>query len=417
MNRRLLTIVVAFFRVANLCAQELPTASPKEVGLSAEKLDRVASLVQAAIDKRQCAGAVVLVSRHGKVAFVQAFGKQDIESGKVMVAESIFRIYSMTKPITTTAALTLLDEGKFNLDDPVSNYLPEFKGLRVYAGPGERTVEVKREMTIRDLMRHTSGLVYGMPNGSPVDKMYITNNIGEPGKDLASMVTALGRLPLQCQPGTRFNYSYSTDVLGRVIEVISKKRLDEFIRDRVLRPLDMRDTGFVLHDDQLNRFTACYRLGGSGSLTSIDSPGKTRFRSQPKLLSAGGGLLSTARDYARFCQMLLNGGELSGTRILRPETVREMTSNQLPSEALPMQLGGFNVPDLGFGLGLSVKLDNTVSRPDPAAGEYGWSGAASTFFWVAPKSDLFAIVLQQIQPLNLGLQLSLKPAIYSAIEP
>jgi CubicO group peptidase (beta-lactamase class C family) len=368
------------------------------------------------LDKNQTAGVVVLVARHGKVAYLESFGKMNVEAGKPMEQEAIFRIYSMTKPITTVAALMLFEEGKFKLDDAVSKYLPEFKGLRVYAGNGDQTLKAKQEMTVRDLMRHTSGLTYGMPNGSPVDKLYIANKIEDSNDTLADMVSKLGKLPLQYQPGARFHYSVSTDVLGRVVEVLSKKPLDEFLRDRIFQPLDMRDTGFLVSEEKLDRFTTSYRPGGKGTLTVIDAPATSRYRNRRKFLSGGGGLLSTARDYARFCQMLLNGGSLQGIRLLRPETVRQMTANQLPAEALPMNLGGFPLPGLGFGLGVSVRLNTNSSKPDPAAGEYGWSGAASTYFWVAPKSELLVIVLQQVEPFSLGLQLALKPVIYAAID-
>jgi CubicO group peptidase (beta-lactamase class C family) len=397
-------------------AEELPHATPQEVGLLGDKLDRCTSLLRAAVDNNQTAGAVVVVARHGKVVRMEAVGKMDLQSGKPMRSDTIFRLHSMTKPITSVAALMLFEEGKLKLDDPVSSYLPEFKDLRVYTGGGVTAGEVKREMTIRDLMRHTSGLTYGMPNGTPVDRLYIENKIEDPDDSLADLVRKLGRLPLQYQPGTRFNYSISTDVLGRVIEVVSGKTLDRFFQDRIFRPLDMRDTGFVVPETELDRFASSYQRGEKGALVVVDAPATSRYRIRRKYLSGGGGLVSTGRDYLRFCQMLLNGGELQGVRLLRPETVREMTTNQLPAEALPMNLGGFRVPGLGFGLGVSVRLDAKTAQSDPAAGEYGWSGASSTYFWVAPRAELIVIVLQQVEPFNFGLQMALKPAIYAAIE-
>jgi CubicO group peptidase (beta-lactamase class C family) len=397
-------------------AEELPLAAPKDVGLSAEKLARVKTLVQGAVDKNQTAGVVVLIARRGKVAYLEAFGKLNASTGEPMPLDAIFRIHSMTKPITTVAALLLYDEGKFQLDEPVSKYLPEFKGLRVYAGKNDQTIEAKRETTVRDLMRHTSGLTYGMPNGTDVDKMYIAKGIDGPELSLAEMVGVLGKLPLQDQPGTRFNYSISTDVLALLVEVLSQKRFDQFVQDRICRPLDMRDTGFIVPDEKLSRFTATHGPNQTGVLKVIDDPRTSRFRTRQKYLSGGGGLVSTARDYARFCQMLLNGGQLGGVRLLRPDTVKQMTSNQLPMETLPMKLNGFPLPGLGFGLGVSVLLDTNSSTPNPAAGEFGWSGAASTYFWVAPKSEMFVIVLQQVEPFNFALQLALQPAIYQAIE-
>jgi CubicO group peptidase (beta-lactamase class C family) len=338
-------------------AQDLPQATPQEVGLSADKLDRIQSIVQAAVDKNQTAGAVVLVARRGKIARWEAFGKMDLKTGAAMRPDAIFRIYSMTKPITTVAALLLVEEGKCKLDDPVSQYLPEFKGLRVFRDKEGETVETRREMTIRDLMRHTSGLTYGLPNGTPVDKLYIENKIEDSGDDLADMVRKLGKLPLQYQPGTQFNYSVSTDVLGRIIEVVSGQPLDKFLQDRIFRPLDMHDTGFVVPEEKLDRFATSYRSGEKGTLIAIDTPATSPYRT----------------------------------------------------------LAGFRLPGLGFGLGVSVQLDAKTSKPDPAAGEYGWSGAASTYFWVAPREKLIVIILQQLDPFNYDLQMALKPAIYAAI--
>jgi CubicO group peptidase (beta-lactamase class C family) len=397
-------------------AGELPQATPENVGLSAAKLERVKDLVQGAVDKKQTAGVIVLIARHGKVAYLETFGRLNARAVKPMPQDAIFRIHSMTKPITSAAALLLYEEGKFKLDDPVSTYLPELKGLRVHTGKGDETVEAKREMTIRDLMRHTSGLTYGMPNGTAVDKMYMTKGIDGPGLSLAEMVTTLGKLPLQDQPGTRFHYSISTDVLARLIEVLSGKPLDEFLQERIFRPLDMRDTGFIVPDDKLSRFAASHRSGDKGVLNVVDDPATSRYRTRRKYLSGGGGLVSTARDYARFCQMLLNRGELQGVRLLRSETVKEMTRNQLPIEALPMRLGGFPLPGMGFGLGVSVRLETKSSTPDPAAGEFGWNGAASTYFWVAPNSEMIVIVLQQVQPYNFVLQMALQSTIYAAME-
>jgi CubicO group peptidase (beta-lactamase class C family) len=386
------------------------------VGLSVEKLERVKNLLQSAVDRNQTAGAVVLIARQGKIAYLQTFGRLNARSDKPMPQDAIFRIHSMSKPITTAAALLLYEEGKFKLDDPVSRYLTELKGLRVHSGKGNETVAAKDEMTIRDLMRHTSGLAYGMPNGTAVDKMYVSKGIDGPDLSLAEMVSALGKLPLQNQPRTRFHYSISTDVLARLIEVLSGKPIDEFLRDRIIRPLDMRDTGFIVPDDKLTRFTASHRSGDKGVLNVVDDPATSRYRTRRKYLSGGGGLVSTARDYARFCQMLLNGGELQGVRLLRSVAVKEMTRNQLPIEALPMRLGGFPVPGMGFGLVVSVRLETKSSMPDPAAGEFGWNGAASTYFWVAPKSEMIVIVLQQVEPYNFALQMALQPMIYAAIE-
>ena len=267
-------------------------------------------------------------------------------------------------------------------------------------------------MTIRDLMRHTSGLGYGY-EGTPVDKLYEENNIMS--GTAADMVRKLGKLPLQDQPGTRFRYSFSADVLGRVIEVVSRKPLDEFLGERVFRPLDMRDTGFVVPEGKLDRLTTSYRSEGQGKWKVTDAPAKSRHRTRPKFLSGGAGLVSTAPDYFRFCQTLLNGGELEGKRLLHGETIREMTRNQLPGKALPIAFGGFPVPGQGIGLGVMVRLDTKSAAKDLASGEWSWGGAESTFFWVAPKPELIIIALQQVEPLNVILPLILNSSIHNAI--
>jgi CubicO group peptidase (beta-lactamase class C family) len=407
-----LTLVCLF--LAGARAEELPRAAPGDLGLSAEKLNRVKSVVQDMVDKQRTAGAVVLVARHGKVAQLDAVGKMDLATGAAMRTDAIFRIYSMSKPITSVATLMLYEEGKLKLDDPASRYLPEFKELRVYAGKNE-TVPAVREMTVRDLMRHTSGLTYGFIGETPVERLYQAKNIGGSGDTLAEFVGKLSKLPLKYQPGTHFNYSHSTDVLGRIVEVVSGKPFDEFLQERIFGPLDMHDTGFFVPDDKLDRFTASHRRSEE-PLRVSDAPATSRYRKKPKYLSGGGGLVSTARDYLRFAQMLLNGGEFQGTRLLRADTVRDMTTNQLPAEAMPMTLGRIPLANTGFGLGVSVRLDPKTSEPDPAAGEYGWSGAASTYFWIAPKSEMIVVVLQQLEPFNFELQMAVKPVVYEAIE-
>lgn len=404
----------AFASVA--LAGDLPRATPAEAGMSKPKLDEARAIVQGLVDNNQTAGAVVLVARHGKTVLLETSGNMDVEAGKSMRADTIFRIYSMTKPVTSVAAMILVEEGRIHLDDPVSKYIPEFKGLRVHSGKGEETVEAKREMSIRDLMRHTSGLTYGFMGSTPVDLLYRSNKIGEANDSLGDFVGKLGKLPLLCQPGTQFNYSYSTDVLGRIIEITSGKTLDEFFQERVFKPLDMQDTGFFVPAAKLDRLAACYGPGDNGALKATETPAASPYRKQRKFLSGGGGLVSTVGDYQRFCQMLLSGGELEGARLLRRETVQEMTRNQLPAEALPMKLAGFPVPGVGFGLGFSVRLDTDPAKSTPNAGEFGWSGAASTHFWICPKQELIVIVMQQYMPFTQRLEAALKPVIYAAIE-
>jgi CubicO group peptidase (beta-lactamase class C family) len=314
----------------------------------------------------------------------------------------------MSKPITTAAAMILYDEGKFKLDDPVATYLPEFKNLKVYQKDGE-PAELKRPVTMRDLMRHTAGLTYGSMGNSPVDKMYREKKVLDRNSTLEQMVEKLGTIPLMYQPGTHWHYSVAVDALGRAVEVISGKPLDEFFAERIFTPLDMKDTGFYVPADKLERFAVNYGPTKEGGLRAIDSPATSAYRKKPKLFSGGGGLVSTARDYLRFCQMMQNGGELDGKRVLRADTVKMMTKNQLPAEAMRHQADA----GAGFGLGFSVRVKGAPNGP--ALGEYGWGGAASTHFWMSPRDELAVIVLQQYMPFQNRLEVELKPIIYGAI--
>ena len=397
-------------------AGELPTAKPAEVGLDADKIQQARDAVKALIDKKEMAGAVVAVARKGKVVMFEALGEMEAGSGKAMRPDAIVRIYSMTKPITTVAAMILVEEGKVGLDDPVSKYLPEFKSLRVHAGKGDETVEAMREPTVRDLTRHTSGLTYGVFGNSPVDQLYKKAGVLARGDSLQDMVTKLGKVPLMHQPGTRWHYSVSTDVLGRVVEVASGKALDEVFADRIFKPLDMKDTAFSVPDDKLDRFAANHGLDKKKTLTATETAEKSRYRAKPKMLSGGGGLVGTARDYLRFCQMLLNGGDLDGVRLLKKETIAEMTKNQLPEEAMKAKNGGKADVGDGFGLGFGVR----VGKDDPSrasfVGEYNWGGAASTHFWIAPRQELIVVALEQFMPNRPKLLVAVKPLIYQAVK-
>jgi CubicO group peptidase (beta-lactamase class C family) len=411
--RYVLCLAIAVTPLAR--AKELPQVKPEAAGMSSAGLEKVTAAMQSMVDKKEIAGVVTLIARHGQIVYLEARGMSDIEAGKPMQPDTIFRFYSMSKPITTVAALLLWEEGRFQLDDPVSKYLPEFKGLRVHAGKGDETIAANREVTIRDLMRHTSGLTYGLFGDTAVDRLYRQNKVLDPNDNLADLVTKVSKLPLLCQPGTRFNYSVSTDVLGRLVEVVSGKPLDEFFQERIFKPLDMKDTGFFVPPEKLARFASNYGPGEKGGLKLGEAAQHSRFAAKPKFLSGGGGLVSTARDYARFCQMLLSGGELQGTRLLKKETVAQMTVNQLPPEATPLSIG-LPRPGMGFGLGVSVRVGSSPFDPAAVLGEYGWGGAACTHFWIAPKHDLFAIALQQYMPFSFRLELALKPLIYQAID-
>lgn len=395
-------------------AAEVPTAKPEDVGMSSAKLAKIDKIMADLVRDKRLAGGIVLVARHGKIVYFQSSGLMDIEANKPMTNDAILRFYSMTKAITTAAALALYEDGKLGLDDPVSKHLPDLKNLKVASGSAETTAE--REMTIRDLMRHTSGLSYGSSGNAAADQAYSAANVFAPENTLATMTEKVGKLPLAFSPGKDWCYGISTDILGRVVEVVSGKPLDEFFQARILGPLDMRDTAFYVLAGKQSRFAANYTSDGKGKLTLLDDPTKSKYLQSPKLLSGGGGLVSTARDYMRFLLMIAQGGELDGVRILKPDTVALMHTNQVPAEVGSIKFGKEVREGVGFGLGFSVR--DKMSSWDPAGriGEYGWGGAASTHYWVSPKDDLVVVVLEQTMPYSFLTELALKGVIYDAVE-
>jgi len=384
-------------------ADELTVTSPEDVGMSSEKLAQLKPAVQALIDNEKIAGASVIVARKGKIVLFETFGMMDRDANKPMQPDTIFRFYSMTKPVTSVAAMILYDEGKLELDDPVSKYIPEFKSLKVYAESGKHSDQL-RQMSVRDLLRHTSGLTYGFFGNTPVDKMYMAKSVFDWESSLQDMVDKLSEIPLLYQPKTKWHYSVSTDVLGYIVQKVSGQSLDRFFRKRIFRPLDMKDTSFRVPRSKVERFAVCYGPKSGGGLRVVDVPARSRYLKKPSLFSGGGGLVSTARDYMRFCQMLLNKGQLDGKRLLRPETVEMMTTNQLPDS---VRRGN----DGGFALGFSVRLkDGEFPK-----GEYGWGGMASTHFWISPRDELIVIALSQYIPFFSRLENTVKPIIYDSI--
>jgi len=395
-------MAVACVLAVPVWAREIPRAKPEAVGMSGKGLAKVTSKVQKLVDDRKIAGAITMVARRGKIVHFETYGLRDVDEKQPVTKDTIMRFYSMTKPITTVAAMILYDEGRFKLDDPVEKYIPEMKGLKVYHDT--QPVEPIRKVTVRDLMRHTSGLTYGIFGNSPVDQIYRKQRILG-SRNLQAMVEKLGRIPLMYQPGTRWHYSVSVDVLGCLVEKVSGRKLDVFFRERIFGPLDMRDTAFFVPRTKVDRFSSCYAPGPEG-LKVKDRFNASRYLTPPSFLSGGGGLVSTARDYMRFCQMLINKGELFGVRVLKAETVDTMTKNQLPEG---VHWGGNN----GFGLGFSVQLQGRGSAAH--AGEYGWGGAASTHFWISPKDGLVVVALSQLMPFTPQLQNAVKPLVYEAI--
>jgi CubicO group peptidase (beta-lactamase class C family) len=399
---------------------------PEALGLDGERLGRIPRFFQAYVDDGRLAGAVSLVSRRGQVVHAEAIGSADLEAGAPMALDTIFRIYSMTKPITSVALLSLYEEGRFQLDDPVSRFIPAFADLRVW-GDGNAlqhtTTFPEREMTVRDLLTHTSGLTYGFMGRHPVDALYRRQGIGGLDKagTLASMVEALSELPLLFSPGSRWSYSVATDVCGHLVEVLSGQTLDRFFAERIFEPLGMVDTGFSVPDDALDRFAACYQKGPDGRAALVDAPGTSDYRQAPSFLSGGGGLVSTAGDYHRFCRMLLQKGELDGARILGRKTVELMTANHLPGGGDLTTMGQAvfsetSYAGIGFGLGVSVMLDPATAQVTGTAGEYAWGGAASTMFWVDPEEELIGMLLTQLLPSGCWpIRREMRTLAYSAL--
>ncbi len=370
---------------------------PEDTGFSSKRLETTRAVLKGDVEAKRLPGAVLLIARNGKIAFYDAEGFQDRGSQTPMKKDSIFRVASMSKPITTVAAMILAEENKIDVGAPVAQYLPEFRDVKV----GTEGAAPKRPMLVQDLMRHTSGLTYGLFGNSPVDQMYRKAPIFT-AKSLEEMVKTIATMPLLHQPGEFWEYSVSTDVLGRVVEVASGKDLDTFVHERITGPLKMNDTGFWVKDSAVNRLA---RPDGAPN-AAFEDPTK-----KPAIFSGGGGMLSTAGDYARFCQMLLNGGELEGVRILSPKTIALMTSDQLPSTTerhtpVAMALGPFGpTPESGtsFGLGFAVRVDAGRNPMPGSVGDFSWGGITGTLFWVDPQTKLVAVLMAQTPQANLNV--------------
>ena len=397
------------------------TSAPQHLGFAPALGDRLDSAVQDFIDAQQLAGAVIIVARRGAVAYFEARGRRDVEADAPMSKDTIFRIYSMTKAVGSVAAMMLCEEGKLQLDAPVSDYLPELQEMLVAPNPaaGERTpVAAQQRMTVRDLLRHTSGL----PGNVAVDTLYREAGLPPLSEcDLREIVAHLNRVQLLFHPGTQWYYSIAADIVGRLVEVASGRLFDEFLAERIFQPLGMEDTGFHVPADKLHRFAAMYGPHPTGGLQVIDAPQggtatKWSFQEQPKFLSCGGGLVSTGADYLRFCLMLAGKGALAGQRLLQADTVELMTRNQLPMSLIPIKKQPQErYQGLGFGLGFSVRVQPSDWVPASQIGEYGWIGGASTEFWIAPQSELVVITLAQYMPFS-DLSRVVKQIVYDALE-
>jgi CubicO group peptidase (beta-lactamase class C family) len=379
----------------------LDVVKAEDVGLSSVRLRRIDAAMRRFADEGKFAGVVTLVARRGRVAHFEAAGLIDREAGRPMERDAIFRIASMAKPLTCTAAMMLFEEGRFLLDDPIADFIPEFASAKVFereTAIGLELAELDRPITIRHLLMHTSGIAYDWSAAPPVGRMYNEQKIRRADETLAEKVCRLAALPLSHQPGARWTYGYSHDVLGRVIEVISGQLLDAFLRERLFDPLEMTDTGFHVSKQNLDRLATSYTTLDDGGIQRADRP-ELDYSKPPICLWGGGGLVSTAGDYAKFCQMLLNEGVSGKMRLVGRKTVELMTTSHTGANG-PYP-AGFPVSNgYGYGLGFRVLIDVAGSDVGGSIGEYGWSGALSTYFWVDPAEELFGVVMLQLEPVN-----------------
>lgn len=444
MMRHLTTLIAAALLLAagGLQAREIGSSSPERQGFSSERLQRLSTFMDAKVADGTMVGGMGLIARNGRVVYSQTYGMADREVGRPMTADAIYRIYSMSKPVTSVALMMLYEEGKFSLDDPVAKYIPELANLQIAlstAGTGvvsdgivtrttgESNAELvgqtrapARQPTIHDLLTHTAGFTYGIFGNTEVDQMY--RGILMAGDiDLQELVAKLGKLPLQYEPGTQWHYSIANDIQGRLIEVLSGMRFGEFLQQRLFAPLDMQDTAFYVPVDKLPRLTQLYKPKGMDVFNYLSAPPSqgldvadawlnAGFVQQPKLEGGGGGLVSTARDYLRFSQMLLNGGELDGVQVLSPKTIQLMTTNQLGDIALGYGRGG-----IGFGLGVGIVLDSGRAQEISSPGTYSWGGAAGTRFWVDPRESLVGIFMVQSVPHMTSLGDDFRVLTYAAM--
>jgi CubicO group peptidase (beta-lactamase class C family) len=411
-------LLLALFFPLTALADPLPTTPPESVGLSSKRLQMITDSLKADIANGTIPGAILLISRHGKIAYFEAMGSLDPEKKTPMTKDAIFRIYSMTKPITTVVAMMLFEEGKLTLTDPVAKYIPSFKDVKVgdekKDAEGKVTLELvapRQAMTIQDLMRHSSGLTYGFFGAGAVKKAYVDANLMDGDPNTAEFVDRLAQLPLAYHPGTTWDYSQSTDVLGRVIEVVTGKPLSQALKDMLLDPLGMTDTSFYVTDPakqpRIAEPFANDRVIGTGA--QINDPRIAR-----KYESGGGGMVGTPTDYARFLQMLANGGTLEGKRYLSPRTIAYMTSDHMGDVIRrgPYDLLG---PGIKFGLGFGVRTEAGVAPYAGSPGDYYWGGAGGTYFWVDPKERMFVVYMMQSPSKRVQYRTLLRDMVYAAV--
>ena len=397
--RKFTCICLLLFCITTLAfGQGLPRSVPEAVGVSAERLERIRPVMQGYVDDGNLPGFLTVVARHGKIVHFETIGMRDVENKKPVEPDTIFRIYSMSKPITSVAVMMLYEEGRFQLGTPVSKFIPQFKNMKVYNEDQTEILDAKKEITIKHLLMHTAGLTYGWGN-KPVDALYKEAKIREPGSTLVDMVEKLGKIPLVHEPGERWTYSVSTDVLGYFVEVVSGMPFEEFLQTRIFGPLGMVDTAFSVPSEKVDRFAALYRPTKENGLERTRRPA-LEVDEYTFFPSGGGGLVSTAADYMRFSQMLLNGGELDGVRILGKKTVELM---RYPHH------------DDWFGLGFRVVTHKNPPNILNSVGNFSWGGAAATTFWIDPQEELVGLLMTQLLNNRYPFQQQFKVLTYQAL--
>jgi CubicO group peptidase (beta-lactamase class C family) len=382
-------------------AIDMTVVKPESVGFSSERLERLHSLLQQTVDRRELPGAVTILARHGKVIDYRAYGMKDIAAGAPLTKDAIFRAYSMTKPMTAVAMLQLYEQGKWLPSDPIAKYIPEFAQLKVFKGvdaAGNIVVEAPNHApTMQELMTHTAGFTYGFFGESAVDKEYQKAGVLQ-SKTLQEMIEKLAKIPLMYQPGTRWVYSVSMDVQGYIVEKLSGRSLPDYMQEHIFKPLGMKDSGFYVPSEKRGRFVTLYRGNEKGELTASPSMAGADYEAQPTMASGGGGSVTTAEDYFRFASMLANGGELNGVRILAPSSVRLMSTNHLAANLLT---GEFSIgphvmrPGFGYGYNCAVEFEPQVANLPDGRGTFFWDGAAGTWFWIDPTNDVVFIGMIQ----------------------
>lgn len=399
--------------------------TPENTGFSEDRLDRIRTWSADYVQSGKLPCAVTAIMRRGEMAFVDVQGFSDVATETPIEFSSLFRIYSMTKIITSVAAMMLYEEGCFQLDDPLGDYIPALQNMQVWVeGSGEsmKTEPAASPVTVRQIMTHTAGFTYAFNNPTaPLEAMYDDRQLdfNPKGSPLSEWVKELAEVPLAFHPGTRWNYSVATDVLGHFVEVLSGQALDRFFAERIFEPLSMADTSFAVGDDDLDRLTTFYKYKTGDRMSEIETSEASVFRPPIQRYQGGGGLISTATDYLRFLEMMRNGGSLNDVRLLGPRTINFMTANHLPGDLASMgqaRFGESNFEGVGFGLGVAVMLDPTRAQTLSSVGEYNWGGAASTACWVDPKEEISAVYLTQLYPSSTyPLRRELRTLVYQAL--